>query len=218
MKDCARADLLRHAVGHLEARPACARRRALPSIAVLPFLNLSSDKENEYFSDGLAEEIINALTRIENLRVTARTSAFVFRGAQQDVRQIGETLQVAERARRQRSQGRQPRAHQRAADRCSGRQQSLVGALRPRDDRRIRNSGRDFAGDRGEAEGTPAVNRVQATNREPLVKRYTENLEAYDLYLKGRFELYKMTREGLDASQALFEEAIRLDPQLRAGA
>src|SRR5205823_4753891 len=73
-------------------RPAAAR--AVPSIAVLPFLNLSSDKENEYFSDGLAEEIINALTRIENLRVTARTSAFAFRGAQQDVRRIGETLGV----------------------------------------------------------------------------------------------------------------------------
>ena len=47
----------------------------------------------------------------------------------------------------------------------------------------------------------------------PLVKRYTENLEAYNLYLKGRFELYKMTREGLDASRQLFEEAIRLDPE-----
>ena len=46
----------------------------------------------------------------------------------------------------------------------------------------------------------------------PLVKRYTENLEAYDLYLKGRFELYKMTREGLDASRQMFEGAIRLDP------
>ena len=67
----------------------------MPSIAVLPFLNLSSDKENEYFSDGLAEEIINALTKLENLRVTARTSAFVFRGAQQDIRQIGEKLHVA---------------------------------------------------------------------------------------------------------------------------
>ena len=56
--------------------------RAVPSIAVLPFLNMSSDKENEYFSDGLAEEIINALTKLENLRVTARTSAFAFRGSQ----------------------------------------------------------------------------------------------------------------------------------------
>src|SRR5207248_6320980 len=46
----------------------------------------------------------------------------------------------------------------------------------------------------------------------PLVKRYTENMDAYNLYLKGRFELYKMTREGLDASKQMFEEAIRLDP------
>lgn len=65
--------------------------RHSPSIAVLPFVNMSSDKENDYFSDGLAEEIINALTRVENLRVTARTSAFVFRGAQQDIRKIGQT-------------------------------------------------------------------------------------------------------------------------------
>src|SRR5207237_5467950 len=47
----------------------------------------------------------------------------------------------------------------------------------------------------------------------PLIKRYTENLDAYNLYLKGRFELYRMTREGLDASKQLFEEAIRLDPR-----
>ena len=66
-----------------------------PSIAVLPFLNLSSDKENEYFSDGLAEEIINALTKLDNLRVAARTSAFAFKGTQKDIRQIGETLHVA---------------------------------------------------------------------------------------------------------------------------
>jgi hypothetical protein len=50
------------------------------SIAVLPFVNLSGDKENEYFSDGLADEIINALTRVPGLRVTARTSSFAFRG------------------------------------------------------------------------------------------------------------------------------------------
>ena len=65
-----------------------------PSIAVLPFVNLSADKENEYFSDGLAEEIINALTRIPGLKVTARTSAFAFRGKEQDVRRIAEALDV----------------------------------------------------------------------------------------------------------------------------
>ena len=60
----------------------------------MPFANLSADKENEYFSDGLAEEIINALTRIPGLKVTARTSAFAFRGKEQDIRKIAEALDV----------------------------------------------------------------------------------------------------------------------------
>ena len=68
--------------------------RTEPSIAVLPFANLSADKENEYFSDGLAEEIINALTHVRGLKVTARTSAFAFRGENQDIRKIAETLNV----------------------------------------------------------------------------------------------------------------------------
>ena len=61
---------------------------------MLPFANLSADKENEYFSDGLAEEIINALTHVRGLKVTARTSAFAFRGENQDIRRIAETLNV----------------------------------------------------------------------------------------------------------------------------
>ena len=63
-----------------------------PSIAVLPFVNMSGDKEQEYFSDGLAEEIINALTQIPGLRVIARTSAFAFKGKQEDIRRIAEVL------------------------------------------------------------------------------------------------------------------------------
>src|SRR5438270_9586342 len=65
-----------------------------PSIAVLPFANLSTEKENEYFSDGLAEEILNLLTRIPGLKVIARTSSFMFRGREQDIRVVGETLNV----------------------------------------------------------------------------------------------------------------------------
>src|SRR6266850_3223299 len=64
------------------------------SIAVLPFTNMSADKENEYFSDGLAEEIIKALTHIPGLKVTARTSAFAFRGKEQDIRTIAKALDV----------------------------------------------------------------------------------------------------------------------------
>ena len=69
-------------------------RDEAPSIAVLPFANLSADKENEYFSDGLAEEIINALTKVPELQVIARTSAFAFRGREQDLRTIGQRLRV----------------------------------------------------------------------------------------------------------------------------
>src|SRR5215471_14122530 len=67
---------------------------AAPSIAVLPFANTSGDKEQEYFSDGLAEEIINALAQIPGLKVTARTSAFAFRGKEQDITKIAEVLHV----------------------------------------------------------------------------------------------------------------------------
>ena len=65
------------------------------SIAILPFLNLSSDSENEYFSDGITEELINALTSIKGLKVTARTSSFAFKGKQMDVRHIGNELGVS---------------------------------------------------------------------------------------------------------------------------
>jgi serine/threonine-protein kinase len=65
-----------------------------PSIAVLPFANMSGDQDQEYFSDGLAEEIINALAQIPGLKVTARTSAFAFRGKEQDIRKIAEALDV----------------------------------------------------------------------------------------------------------------------------
>jgi serine/threonine-protein kinase len=192
-----------------------APRRATPSIAVLPFLNLSSDKENEYFSDGLAEEIINALARVDNLRVTARTSAFAFRGAEQDVRKIGETLNVASVLEGSvRKAGNRVRISVQLIGVAEGNSlwserfdremtdvfeiqdeisQSIVGKLKVR----LSQAGS------GVAQPQPAISPV---------KRYTENLEAYNLYLKGRYELYRMTREGLDASCRLFEEAIALDP------
>ncbi len=71
-----------------------APQEAEPSIAVLPFENLSADKDNEYFGDGLAEEIINALTRIPGLKVIARTSAFAFKGKHEDIRRIASALGV----------------------------------------------------------------------------------------------------------------------------
>ena len=65
------------------------------SIAVLPFVNISGDQENEYFSDGLTEELLNSLARIKELKVTGRTSSFAFKGKSTDLREIGQTLGVA---------------------------------------------------------------------------------------------------------------------------
>ena len=189
--------------------------KAVPSIAVLPFLNLSSDKENEYFSDGLAEEIINALTRLANLRVTARTSAFAFRGAQADVRKIGETLNVASVLEGSvRKSGNRVRISVQLIGVADGsnlwserydREMTDVFEIQDEISQAIVEKLKvKLAGDT-DASGTAGLAGV------PIVKRYTENLEAYDLYLRGRYELYKMTREGLDSSKRLFEEAIRLD-------
>lgn len=76
----------------LEEKVAKPSSESQPSIAVLPFVNMSGDQEQEYFSDGLAEEIINALTKIPGLGVIARTSAFAFKGKQEDIRKIAEVL------------------------------------------------------------------------------------------------------------------------------
>jgi TolB-like protein len=72
------------ALGQAAVKPADQQ----PSIAVLPFTNMSRDPDDEFFSDGLAEELINLLTHVPNLKVTARTSAFAFRGMEQDIRRM----------------------------------------------------------------------------------------------------------------------------------
>ena len=82
---------LRKALGQMGSNPV---EQQQPSIAVLPFANMSREEDNEYFSDGLAEEIINVLARIPGLKVIARTSAFAFRGKEQDITKIAEALRV----------------------------------------------------------------------------------------------------------------------------
>ena len=89
-----------------------------PSIAVLPFANMSGDPEQEYFADGMVEEIITALSRIRWLFVIARNSTFTYKGQAVDVKQVGRELGRPLCARRLGAQGRQPGAHHRAADRC----------------------------------------------------------------------------------------------------
>ncbi|OVE80395.1 hypothetical protein BVY01_00410, partial [bacterium I07] len=81
-------------IDELESTTSMNRTKKIPSIAVLPFVNMSADPEQEYFCDGMAEEIINSLTQIEKLKVIARTSAFMFKGKHEDMREIGRKLDV----------------------------------------------------------------------------------------------------------------------------
>jgi serine/threonine protein kinase/tetratricopeptide (TPR) repeat protein len=177
----------------------------IPSLAVLPFANMSGDKENEYFSDGLAEDIIDALTQVPGLRVMARTSSFSFRGKEADVREIGSRLNV---------------------------EHILEGSVR-RAGNRIRvtaqlvkaNDGYHLWSQRFDREMTDVFAiqdeisqaiveklRLRLAGDRPLVKRYTENLAAYDLCLKARYHLLKMTPEGREAGRRYCEQAIALDP------
>jgi adenylate cyclase len=96
-----------------------------PSIAVLPFANMSGDPEQEYFADGMVEEIITALSRIRWLFVIARNSTFTYKGQAVDVKRVGRELGVRYLPRRLGAQSRRPRAHHRAADRRDNRRASL---------------------------------------------------------------------------------------------
>ena len=178
-----------------------------PSIAVLPFLNLSGDPEQEYFADGVVEDIISALSHIRWLFVIARNSSFTYKGRAVDVKQVGRELgvryvlegSVRNAANRVRITGQLIDATTAAhlwADRFEGTLDdifalqdqitaSVVGAIAPQLER---------------AE-------IERAKRKP-----TESLDAYDYYLRGRTHLNQGTREAIGEGLPLFYKAIELDP------
>lgn len=174
----------------------------VPSIAVLPFSNLSGDKENEYFSDGLADEVITALTRIAGLRVTARTSSFAFRGEGRDVREIGRKLGVRTllEGSVQRS-GERIRVSAQLVDTADG-----FHVWSERYDRELRDV----------FEIQDEISRAIAQALEvrlapsPGAPRKV-NLEAYNHWLKGRYYQQYENFEALAKSRSCFEQAIALD-------
>src|SRR5438067_493509 len=185
-------------------RGAAARARE-PSIAVLPFVNLSSDRENEYFSDGVTEEIINALANVDGVRVVARTSAFSFKGKNVNVRQVGEELNVATvlegSVRREVNQLRL--------------QAQLIGAAdgyhiwSKTFDRELKNV---FSLEDELARAIVQSLKPRLVPAAALVQQTTSNAEAHDLYLKGRFFWNQRSREGFAKATARFEQAVALDP------
>jgi serine/threonine-protein kinase len=181
-------------------------REQQPSIAVLPFANMSGDKEQEYFSDGLAEEIINALAQLPGLKVTARTSAFAFRGKEQDIRRIGEALGV-----RNILEGSVRRSGSRL--RVTAQLISVADGYHLWSERFEREVTDVFAVQDEITAAVTSALRGKLTGKPDETRAYEPNLAAWEAYLRGRHHLMKASPDGIARAKVYFEEAIALDPQ-----
>jgi serine/threonine-protein kinase len=180
------------------------------SIAVLPFSNMSGDPENEYFSDGLAEEIINALTKLPGLKVTSRTSAFAFKGRHEDIRKIGEMLSVGHIL-----EGSVRKAGSRV--RITAQLISVADGCHLWSDRYDREMIDIFAVQDEISQAIVDVLKVKLGRSEQVaVRRQTENLSAYQSYLEGRYHYQQMSPSDVARGRACFERAIELDPTYAA--
>lgn len=179
------------------------------SVVVLPFVSLSAD-EPEYFCDGLTEELINSLSRIEGLRVVARTSAFRYKGKNEDIRAIGRELDVdAVLEGSVRREGELVRISAQLADARDGyhlwagtyeREMKSVFALQEEITQSIVDTLQVRIDSRGEATG----------------RRPPANLEAYRLYLQGRYFWHRRTPDALRKAAGYFHQAIEQDPDYAA--
>jgi eukaryotic-like serine/threonine-protein kinase len=178
-----------------------------PSVAVLPFTSIGLDQENVYFGEGVAEEIVNALTHVPGLRVAARASTLVLRARNVDLRTLGETLDVSTvldgTVRRSGNRIRVTAQLVRVNDGCA--------LWSERYDRELRDV---FAIQDDIAESVVEALRVQlvpgASRR--AVRRQTDDVAAYDLYLRGR-HYWSQRGDGLWKGLLFFEAALRIDPE-----
>ncbi|MCP4723684.1 MAG: hypothetical protein GY863_01545, partial [bacterium] len=177
------------------------------SIAVLPFANMSADPDQEYFCDGMAEEIINALTHIEQLKVIARTSAFMFKGKNEDMREIGKKLDVGHLLE--------------GSVRKSGNRLRITAQLIKVSDgshlwsEKYDRELEDVFEIQDEISLAIVDNlkvKLLGADKDVLVKHYTENMEAYDLYLKGKYTLNISTEKSMSQGIECFRKAIEIDP------
>ena len=177
------------------------------AIAVLPFVNSSADPENEYFSDGITDELINALTKVEGLRVASRTSVFALKNVREDVRALGARLNVS--------------AVLEGTVRKAGSRLRITVQLTNVADGRTLWSERydremaDVFAIQDEIAGT-IVRTLRSTLLgelgDPTPVRYTANVRAYSLYLKGRFWWNRRSQAAIREGIRFFEQAIQEDP------
>jgi TolB-like protein/DNA-binding winged helix-turn-helix (wHTH) protein len=174
------------------------------SLVVLPFMNLSATPDSEYFSDGLTEEITNVLAHIDGLRVVARTTAFQFKGKAQDVRQIARQLHVDAVL-----EGSVRREKNRL--RVTAQLNNAEGGYHIWSQTYDRDEGDVFKIQ--EDISRQIAHAVRPNGNSPLaIAAGRRNLEAYNLYLKGRYYWNKRTIESLKTAVGYFQDAIAKDP------
>lgn len=187
--------------------PAVAVEPGLPSIAVLPFEDLSPEQDQEFFCDGLSDELINALAHLSGLKVVARTSSFAFKDAKMDVREIGKMLNVGTVLEGSvRRAGSSLRVNVQLVSVTDG--YHVWGEKYEMDIEDIFDLQDEIA--------LAIVDKLKVdllgAERAQLVRRHTDNLEAYNLYLKGRWFWHKFTEDGFKKAIEYFEKATEVDP------
>lgn len=177
-------------------------------LAVLPFVNMSADAENEFFSDGITEELLNALTKVDGLQVTSRTSAFAYKGKNTDIRDIGIQLNVDKLLEGSvRKAGNRVRITAQLINATDG--YHIWSEVYDRDLTDIFEVQDEIS---GIIANKLRENLTAQDHDEPLVKAPTKNLEAYTLVLKGLHFYNKITPNDARKAIECFEKAIALEP------
>jgi TolB-like protein len=190
-------------ISHAAATAAPART---PSIAVLPFADMSAQKDQDYFCEGMAEELINAFAKLPGLRVASRTSAFRFKSAT-DIREVGKELAVETVLEGSvRTAGKRIRVSAQLTNVADGYQ-----IWSERYDRQLEDIF-DIQDQIARAIVETLKVKVFGGDEATLVKRAADNIEAYQLCLKARYYWHKWTDDGFRKAFELFEEAVQLDP------
>jgi len=179
---------------------------AKPAIAVLPFTDMSAQKDQEYFCDGIAEEVINALAQVDGLRVVCRSSAFRF-GTGRDVREVGAQLNVSA-------------VLEGSVRRAGDTVRIMVQLVNVADgfhlwsgryDREMKDIF-DVQDDITRAIVDALKVKLVGAQQDQLVRRYTDNMDAYNLYLKGVYHWNKRVPDAVKAALGYFEQALAVDP------
>ena len=178
-------------------------QKQFPSIAVLPFSDLSQDRNNEYFCEGIAEEILNAVSKINGLKISSRTSSFQLKNTNYDIREIGQKLKVDSVL-----EGSVRKAGERI--RISVQLVNTKDGFQLWSDRYDRKLEDVFeVQDDIAANVVSSVKGIFTKDEKEKIKIPETNIRAYEHFLKGRYEFYQLK---LDQSKASFEEAAKQDP------